>query len=73
MKSTANNLEIYRTCAICRKRFLRDKLCRIQIYKDTLYINNNKGIGRSVYFEKDEVSKLKINDFIKLIQNKLRS
>lgn len=73
LKNTANNSKIYRTCAICKKKFLKDNLCRIQLYKDTLYIDNNNGIGRSVYFEKEEITKLKVDDFIKLIQNKLKS
>lgn len=68
-----NNQDIYRTCAICRKKILRNNLCRVRLHDNKITIDNHKGYGRSVYFEKNELSKFKLDGFIKLLQSKLKS
>lgn len=47
MKTTS-----FRTCVVCRKKFMQDELIRITKVNDIWYVNpNNKYQGRSIYLE----------------------
>ncbi len=49
MKTTS-----FRTCVVCRKKFMQDELIRITKVNDIWYVNsNNQYQGRSIYLEND--------------------
>lgn len=72
----SNNIKkTYRICAIDRKKNTTDNLVKITFCKKTnkIHFNSNQCIGRSVYFCKECLKRLKPKDLVLISSKKLKT